>query len=61
MAQLGKLKEETHVQDAREEYFAGKISADEYLRRVLPEAEQEHGLSEQFRRILGRLKRHSRS
>lgn len=49
------------VEDAREAYFAGQISAEEYLRRILPQpepapADADH-LSDQFHRIRSRLAR----
>jgi hypothetical protein len=43
------------VHEAREEYFAGKISADEYLRRVLPAMDHDRRLADQFSRIFSRL------
>lgn len=43
------------VDDAREAYFAGKISADEYLRRALAPSDDDHPMAEQFRRIFGRF------
>lgn len=59
-----RLRDQSSVQDAREAYFAGKISAGEYLRCALPmtdpltEArEQDERMADQFRRILSRLSR----
>lgn len=42
-------------QEEREAYFAGHISADEYLRRTLSVDGPEESLGDQFRRILQRL------
>jgi hypothetical protein len=50
-----KTSEECMVHEAREEYFAGKISADEYLRRVLPAMDHDRRLADQFSRIFSRL------
>lgn len=43
------------VQDEREAYFAGQITTEEYLDRVLPALHYDRGLTEQFCRILLRL------
>lgn len=45
------------VHEEREAYFAGQITAHEYLSRALPAQENDHGLTDQFRRILIRLTR----
>lgn len=45
------------VHEEREAYFAGRITAHEYLSRALPAQENDHVLNEQFRRILIRLTR----
>lgn len=57
-----RLRDQSAVQDAREAYFAGKISAGEYLRCALPinepvkeDSEQDERMADQFRRILSRL------
>lgn len=49
------------IEDDRAAYFAGRITAHEYLRRNLPVPEpQDRGLTEQLRRILDRLTSKSR-
>lgn len=49
------------VEDAREAYFAGQITAEEYLRRILPQpdspATDADQLGDQFHRIRSRLAR----
>lgn len=48
--------ESTTVEDDREAYFAGRMSAQEYLSRNLPQHEPtDRSLTEQLRRILSRL------
>jgi len=48
------------IHEEREAYFAGEITAHEYLSRALPAQENDRGLSDQFRRILIRLTRKER-
>lgn len=43
------------VHEEREAYFAGQITTDEYLDRVLPALQYDRSLTDQFRRILLRL------
>lgn len=61
MAIPSRAQDSATVHDAREAYFAGRISADEYLQLVLPATEEEEQpQAEQFRRILDRLRRPGR-
>jgi hypothetical protein len=62
---------QSSVHDAREDYFTGKITAEEYLRRALLTQVPEHAnqtgrhddssMTDQFRRIFARLGRKDRS